>query len=196
LGVNRGYLANAERVNVKGLEIDGSYQFSKILTINAALAYTDGRYIKFTNAPLPLEETGKLIPDDNGVVTVQQAFTDASGGRLPGISKINISGGFDLSTKGNLISKEGRYFIALDASYRSDYSSNPTPSKVLNVAGYALLNARLGFRADKFTVFVWVRNLTYSKYFEQLQAVAGNSGLIAGVLGDPRTYGVTLRASF
>ncbi|WP_316822520.1 TonB-dependent receptor [Pedobacter gandavensis] len=191
LGVNRGYLANAEKVNVKGLEIDGTYQLKRFWTLNAALAYLDGKYVKFTNAPLPLEETGhtELV---NGVAT-QVAFKDASGGRLPGISKWNVSGGTELSTAGNLSSVLGRYFIAVDASYRSGYSSNPTPSRVLNVEGYSLLNARLGFKSDKFSVFVWSRNIADKHYYEQLQAAAGNSGLYAGVLGDPRTYGITLR---
>ena len=196
LGVNRGYLANAEAVNVKGFEIDAAYQLSQIFTINAAVAYTDGKYVSFTNAPLPLEETGKLIPDANGVQTVQQAFTDASGGRLPGISNWNFTGGFDLSTKGKLFSYNGRFFIASDISFRTGYSSNPTPSAVLNVNGYHLLNARLGFRSNNFTAFIWSRNLTNTKYFEQLQAAAGNSGLYAGVLGDPITYGATLRFGF
>jgi len=194
LGVNRGYLANAEKVNVKGLEVDGTYQVKRFLSVNAAVAYLDGKYVKFANAPLPLEETGhtELV---NGVAT-QVAFKDASGGRLPGISKWNVSGGTELSTAGSLSTREGRYFIAGDASYRSGYSSNATPSRVLNVDGYSLLNARLGFRSDKFSIFVWGRNIGNTNYYEQLQAAAGNSGLYAGVLGDPRTYGATLRYSF
>lgn len=194
LGVNRGYLANAEKVNVKGLEVDGSFQLERFLTLNAAVAYLDGKYDKFTNAPLPLEETGhtELI---NGVAT-QVAFKDASGGRLPGISKWNISGGTELSIAGALGTKNGRYFVAADASYRSGYSSNATPSRVLNVEGYSLLNARLGFRSEKFSIFAWSRNLTGTNYYEQLQAAAGNAGLYAGVLGDPRTYGATLRYNF
>jgi iron complex outermembrane receptor protein len=67
---------------------------------------------------------------------------------------------------------------------------------VLNVQGYSLFNARLGFKSDKFSAFVWGRNITNKNYYEQLQAAAGNSGLYAGVLGDPRTYGATLRYSF
>jgi iron complex outermembrane receptor protein len=194
LGVNRGYLANAEKVKVRGLEIDGTYQLERFLTLNAAVAYLDGKYVKFTNAPLPLEETGhtELV---NGVAT-QVAFKDASGGRLPGISKWNISGGSEFSTPGNLATRVGRYFIAGDASYRSEYSSNPTPSSVLNVKGYALFNARLGFKSDKFSLFVWSRNIANKNYYEQLQAAAGNSGLYAGVLGDPRTYGATIRYAF
>ncbi|MFC3563099.1 TonB-dependent receptor [Pedobacter jamesrossensis] len=194
LGVNRGYLANAEKVKVKGLEIDGTYQLERFLTLNAAVAYLDGKYVEFTNAPLPLEETGHT-ETINGVAT-QVAFKDASGGRLPGISKWNISGGAEFSLKGNLATKEGRYFIAGDVSYHSNYSSNPTPSSVLNVNGYGLINARLGFKSDKFSFFAWSRNIGNKNYFEQLQAAAGNSGLYAGVLGDPRTYGLTLRYAF
>lgn len=194
LGVNRGYLANAEKVNVKGLEVDGSFQLERFLTINAAVAYLDGKYDKFTNAPLPLEETGHTELINN--VATQVAFKDASGGRLPGISKWNISGGTEFSTAGSLATKNGRYFVAVDASHRSGYSSNATPSRVLNVEGYALLNARLGFRSEKFSIFAWSRNLTGTNYYEQLQAAAGNAGLYAGVLGDPRTYGATLRYNF
>ncbi|WP_172954136.1 TonB-dependent receptor [Pedobacter ginsengisoli] len=194
LGVNRGYLANAEKVNVKGIEIDGSYQLERFLSINAAVAYLDGKYKKFTNAPLPLEETGhtELV---NGTAT-QVAFKDASGGRLPGISKWNTSGGAEFSAPGRVGSRDGRFFIAGDVSYRSEYSSNPTPSKVLNVEGYTLINARIGFKSDKISIFGWSRNIGNTHYFEQLQAAAGNSGLYAGVLGDPRTYGATLRYSF
>ncbi len=194
LGVNRGYLANAEKVNVKGIEIDGSYQLERFLSINAAVAYLDGKYKKFTNAPLPLEETGhtELV---NGAAT-QVAFKDASGGRLPGISKWNTSGGAEFSAPGRVGSRDGRFFIAGDVSYRSEYSSNPTPSKVLNVEGYTLINARIGFKSDKISIFGWSRNIGNTHYFEQLQAAAGNSGLYAGVLGDPRTYGATLRYSF
>ncbi|MNR11390.1 TonB dependent receptor [compost metagenome] len=181
-------------MNVKGLEIDGTYQLERFLTLNAAVAYLDGKYVKFTNAPLPLEETGhtEII---NGTAT-QVAFKDASGGRLPGISKWNISGGSEFSLPGTLATKEGRFFVAADASYRSDYSSNPTPSSVLVVKGYGLFNARLGFKSDKFSLFVWSRNIGNRNYYEQLQAAAGNSGLYAGVLGDPRTFGATLRYAF
>ncbi len=191
IGLNRGYLANAEKVNVKGVEVDATYQYSKDFSVNTALAYTDAKYVSFTNAPLPIEETGKTVGSQ------QLAFTDASGGVLPGVSKWNVSGGFDWSfTKGKFLNRVGKYFVAIDASHRSGYSSNPTPSAVLNIDGYNLANGRVGFKSNDFTFFIWCRNLIGTNYFEQLQAAAGNSGLYAGVLGDPRTYGVTLRFNF
>ncbi|TZF83678.1 TonB-dependent receptor [Pedobacter sp. BS3] len=194
LGVNRGYLANAEKVNVKGLEVEGNYQLERFLTLNAAVTYLDGKYVSFKNAPLPLEETGHTEVIDG--VSTQVAFKDASGGVLPGISKWNAAGGAEFSTAGSLINKQGRYFIAGDVTYRSSYSSNATPSNVLVVDGYSLLNVRLGFQSAAFSLFVWSRNLTNKNYFEQLQPASGNAGLYAGVLGDPRTYGATVRYAF
>jgi iron complex outermembrane receptor protein len=191
LGVNRGYLANAEHVRTRGVELETSYSFPKYFRFNGSLIYTDGRYVSFPNAPLPLEETGQTV---NGQ---QVAFKDISGGKLPGISNWSFSTGIEAFTKGKLIGQEGEYFIGSDVFYRSSFSSSPSPSQFLNINGYALINARLGFRTQKgVTLYIWSRNLANIDYFEQLLPAAGNAGHFAGVLGDPRTYGLTLRYNF
>jgi iron complex outermembrane recepter protein len=192
LGVNRGYLANAEKVRVVGAEFDGSVKAGKHLIFNTAVAYTEGKYISFTNAPLPLEETGKT---ENGV---QVAFKDISGGDLPGISKWAGSVGAEAVTNHlKFVGQEGKFFLAIDGYYRSAFSSSPTPSKYLNISEYGLVNARLGFRATAgFSAFIWGRNILNKNYFEQLLPAAGNAGHYGAVLGDPQTYGITLRYSF
>ena len=73
-----------------------------------AVAYTDAKYVKFTNAPLPLEETGLT---ENGV---QKAFKDISGGELPGISKWAGSLGGEFTTPAAFFGKAGKFFLALD----------------------------------------------------------------------------------
>lgn len=182
-GVNRGYLANAEKVRVQGVELDGSVRPWEFLRINGALAYTDGKYVSFTNAPVPLEEVGGA-----------EAFKDVSGGELPGISKWSWSSAAELTAKGRLLGLPGNYFLGADLFYRSKFSSSPSPSQYLNIDAYTLLNARIGFRAATgITVIAWSRNLTDKNYYEQLLAAPGNFGQYAGVIGDPRTYGVTLR---
>ncbi|HEY5509086.1 MAG TPA: TonB-dependent receptor [Paludibacter sp.] len=192
LGVNRGYLSNAEKVNVRGAELDGDIKINKHLSFYGSLAYTDGKYVTFTNAPLPLEETG--LKDANGKSVY---FKDVSGGQLPGISKVAGSIGGEYATTGKFLSKSGQFFIASDVYYRSSFSSSPSPSAYLNVEGYELLNARLGFRAtDGVSITLWGRNILNKNYFEQLLPGAGNSGQYAAVLGDPRTYGVTLKYGF
>jgi iron complex outermembrane recepter protein len=186
LGVNRGYLANAEKVQVRGAELDGNIRFSNQFSLFGAVSYTDGKYKSFKNAPVPLEETGG-----------PSAFKDISGGRLPGISKWTASLGGEISTGGKFLGQGGRYFLALDGYYRSEFSSSPSPSPFLNVDGYVLLNGRIGFRAAKgVSLFLWGRNLFNKNYFEQLLVAAGNAGQYAAVLGDPTTYGVTIRYNF
>ena len=189
LGVNRGYIANAEEVNVKGTEVDFNIRINQNLSLYASGAYTDGRYITFTNAPLPLEETGHT---EDGV---QVAFKDISGEGLPGISTWATSfGGELISDPLKFLGQESKLFFGFDVYYRSGFSSSPSPSEYLNIDGYALFNARAGFRSDEgISLFVWGRNLFDQNYYEQLLPAGGNAGHYAGVLGDPGTYGVTIR---
>lgn len=186
IGVIRGYLSNAEQVRATGAELEANYT-SGHFRFATSVSYTDAKYVKFTNAPVPLEETG----------SGGNELKDISGGELPGISKWAFTTGLEAFTKGNLIGQEGEYFIGSDIFYRSSFSSNPTPSQYLNIDGYSLINARLGFRTQKgVTIYLWSRNLANTDYFEQLLAAGGNAGHYAGVLGDPRTYGITLRYNF
>jgi iron complex outermembrane recepter protein len=187
LGVNRGYLSNAEEVRVFGLELDGNIRPTSNFSLFASVAYTKGEYVTFTNAPVPLEEVGG-----------PEAFKDVSGGRLPGISEWAGSFGTELTSNDlKLWSNEGKLFVAFDTFFRSEFSSSPSPSQYLNIDGYSLSNARLGFRAENgFSFTLWARNVFNNDYFEQLLAASGSAGHYAAVLGDQRTYGVTLRHSF
>jgi len=92
---------------------------------------------------------------------------------------------------------KGNYFIALDSYARTTFSSSASPSKFLNIEGYNIVNGRIGFRASNgLSVLIWGRNILNKDYFEQLLPAAGNAGHYAAVLGDPATYGVTLRFTF
>lgn len=185
VGVNRGYLANAEKARIRGIELDGNTRLNTHFSVYGGLAYTEGKYVSFVNAPVPLEETG-----------APSAFKDISGGDLPGISKWAASLGSEFVTPATFLGKVGKFFIAFDGYYRSSFSSSASPSKYLNIDGYALLNARLGFRVfNGLSGFIWGRNILDKNYFEQLLPAAGNAGHYAAVLGDPRTYGITLRYS-
>ncbi len=189
LGVNRGYIANAGEVNVKGAELDLQWLPGDNLSLYGALSYTDGKYVTFVNAPLALEETGLRDNEGNSIFA-----KDISGERLPGISKWSGSLGVELTSNHlTFWEQKGRAFLAVDSYFRTEFSSNSTPSKYLVVDGYGLFNARAGFKSDAgLSLILWGRNLANTDYFEQLLAAGGNAGQYAGVLGDPRTYGVTI----
>ena len=183
VGVLRGYLANAEKVRVRGAEFDGNARINRRLSLYGALAYTDGIYVSFPDAPPPLEDTGG------------PQVKDISGSVLPGISKWALTLGGEYSSKpATVFSRAGEFFGAVDTSYRSEFSSSPSASRYMVVDGYGLINARAGFRwSDGWSVFLWSRNLLDKNYFEFLTAQPGNSGLYVGLPGDPRTIGLTVR---
>lgn len=183
--VNRGYLANAEGVRVRGIEVDGTWSLTKHFSFYGNVAYTDAIYTSFKNAPVPLEETGGTA-----------YFKDISGGKLPGVSKWATSLGAEFTSVAKVLGQTGEFYIAVDQYARSRFSSSATPSKYLTIEGYSLLNARIGFRAAKgVSISIWGRNVLDQNYFEQLLPAGGNAGQYAAVLGDPRTYGITLRHS-
>ncbi len=204
LGVLRGYLANADKVRTQGVEADFSFRPSQRFNFYVNGAYTDARYRRFTDAPCPPELSGGTTvgagqtPGAAGVPGgLSPANCDISGQRLPGVSKWSLSYGAEGNVPAEVFGLGGVFFLGVDGSYRSRFSSNPTPSIYTWIDGYALTNFRGGFRADDGLEFYgWVRNAFDTDYYEQLQVPSGNTGLIVGNPGDPRTYGVTLKHVF
>ena len=204
-GTVRGYLANAEKVRSQGIEADFKIRASDRFTAYANAAYTDAKYVKFTNAPCPPELSGGTLQPANtpadysqpgvpGALSPRQC--DISGFDLPGVSKWAFSYGAEVNQPVTLLGKEGQVYLGVDGNYRSHWNSNASPSIYTDVKGYALTNFRLGFRGDGFDVFGWVRNAFDVNYIETLQVAPGNVGLIAGQPGDPRTWGGTIKFSF
>lgn len=212
LGTVRGYLANADNVRSRGVEADVSLRPSDRFSTYANVAYTDATFEKFCDAPPPPElsggsSTGIVVtgrctytgtigaPGTPGAVS--PPFVDISGSPLPGVSKWAVAWGAEANLPTPIFGEEGQAYFGYDASYRSSWSSNPSPSIYTNVAGYSLHNFRAGFRTDRFDVFGWVRNAFNRNYAELLLAgTGGNTGLIAGQIGDPRTFGGTIKATF
>ena len=203
-GVLRGYLANAQKVRSQGVEWDFSVRPSERFNAYVNGSYTDATYRKFTDAPCPPElsggtvATGTQTPGAAGTPnSLSPANCDISGQRLPGVSKWTLSFGFEANTPVTLLKQEGEVYFGYDGSYRSNFSSNPSPSAYTWVDGYSLSNFRLGFRTDNgFDIYGWVRNAFDQNYFDQLFVGPSNTGLIAGLPGDPRTWGGTIRYNF
>jgi iron complex outermembrane recepter protein len=202
LGVLRGYLANADKVRSQGLEADFKIRASDRFSAYANAAYTDAKYVRFVDAPCPPELAGGTTvgagqsPSAPGTPGgLSPANCDISGQRLPGVSKWAFSYGAEANVPVSAFGKDGQVYLGVDGNYRSDFSSNPSPSIYTNVDGYALTNLRLGFRGDGLDLYGWVRNVFAVNYFDLLQVAPSNVGLIVGQPGDPRTFGATLKLS-
>ncbi|WP_137898672.1 TonB-dependent receptor [Sphingomonas sp. 2SG] len=201
INVIRGYLANAGKVRSRGVEFDSSFRPSKRLSVYVSGAFTDAKYVDFKNAPCPPELSGGTATAPGGVTDPagtpggrSPAFCDISGQRLPGISKWSFSYGGEYNVP--VDGAGGEVYIGYDGNYRSRFSSNPSPSAYTWIEGYSLSNVRAGYRKNDFNVFGWVRNAFDQNYFELLSTQSGNTGLIVGQPGDPRTYGLTVSKRF
>ena len=203
-GVLRGFLANAGKVRSQGIEADFSIRPGERFTAYASGAYTDAKYVRFVDAPCPPELSGGTTatagqtPSAPGTPGgISPANCDISGQRLSGVSKWSFSFGAEGNVPATFLGQEGEVYLGYDGSYRSNFSSNPSPSAYTFVDGYSLSNFRLGFRTESgLNIFGWVRNAFDENYFEQLFVGPGNTGLIAGLPGDPRTWGGTVAITF
>lgn len=185
-GALRGYLANAEKVEIQGIEIDAFARPNAYLDLFANIAWSDAVYASFANGPCPLERLGATT-----------VACDLSGQDLPGVSPWAGALGGELHRQVGFAQGSGEAYFGAEASFRSSYNSDASVSRYTQIDGYTLLNLRAGFRADNgWEAFAWVRNVLDEDYLQFVSLQSGNSGLVVGNPGDPRTFGVTLRASF
>ncbi len=185
-GALRGYLANVDKVEIRGVELDLTARPTASLDLYANVAWTDAEYADFPNGPCPLERIGPST-----------AACDLSGETLPGVSPWALSAGGERRARAGLLGLNGEVALGADLSYRSSYYSDASASRYLEIEGYALLNLRLSFRADNgWEAVVWAKNALDQDYMSFLSVQSGNSGLIIGQPGDPRTVGLTLRNRF
>ena len=133
----RGYLANAEKVRVRGAEFDANGR------MNTQRLVLWRRRLHRRQVPLASRRAaaarGHRRTAGQGHLRVPI---------LPGISKWAISfGGEVRRIPLACLALPGASSAALDTSYRSSFSSSASDSSYLVVDGYSLLNVRVGFRS-------------------------------------------------
>ena len=90
-----------------------------------------------------------------------------------------------------MLGREGQIYVGVDGNYRSRLFVKPD---AVHLRQYRRLRAyqlprRFSDGQQASIFFGYVRNLFDVDYFEQLAVPSGNTGLIVGQPGDPRTYG-------
>lgn len=178
-GALRGYLANIPKVQSRGVEVDANFAPFEDFSGYLSGAFTEGKYVNFANGPCPLELIGNSTSACN-----------LSGRPLPGLSKWAFSGGAEY----RIPMGEDMTYVGVDATYRSSFYSDASDSKYLKVDSYTVVNLRAGLiTSGNWEFVVWAKNIFDTHYYQYLQPQTGNSGAVVGLVGDPRTYGVTVR---
>lgn len=177
------YLQNAGKVRSRGFEVESWLRPLDGLALRAAVTYVDAKLLSFTNAPCPIE------------YIQLQTICDLSGTRLPGSAKWSVALGGDYTTD---VSEALQAYIGVDYNYRSSVFTSSNAARATLVPGYGLVNARVGVKArdGRWDASLWARNLLDKNYFTSLTVAGFNSGAVMGLVGDPATYGVTVRVKY
>jgi iron complex outermembrane receptor protein len=185
-GALRGYLANIEKVRVRGVEADATFRLTDHFDGHLSSAWTDGKYVSYKNGPCPLELIGNST-----------AVCDLSGRPLSVTPHTAVAAGAEYFQPLGMGRLSGEAFLRADLIYRTATYGDPSDSRYTLIPGYTLVNAIFGFRnPGRWEVSVWARNLLNRNYLQNLTVQAGNSGLIVGAPSDPRFVGGTVRVMF
>ena len=210
--VGQGFaLDNAGSIEVSGLEFDVSWAATDRLFFTLGGTYLfESIYGEYTYAPCP--DSSPLF---GPVYDVSNPLFAACA--TPRTNDAGVTGTFnDLSgvDRGNselVAALTGTYtqpignnlemFIRGEANHTSEFAltTGLDPRPVANQDDFTLYNASVGLGAadGAWQVQVWGRNLTEEEYVKGGFPSVGYLGSSFNVYpGDPRTYGVTLRASF
>jgi iron complex outermembrane receptor protein len=180
------YLTNAGTVRSRGLEVDSSWRPVSGLTINLNGAFNDVRYLSYEDAPCPAEVA--LRPG-------APAACDLSGHAVVGASKwiFNTNTSYQWSLHNGL-----QPYVNGSYAWRSHAVGTVDDSRDAQLPGYGLVNLSSGVRGDwgngQWDVSLWLKNAFDKTYYTTLWN--SPNGAYTGVLGTPRTLGMTARYDF
>jgi len=168
--------AAVPRVTSRGAEME-VYWFAlqRSLSLQGGLTYADTAYGNFT----PTGAIPARLPGN------QLSFAPKFSGSLAATYEYPLTA-----------SLRGRASVASKFNSRYNTGADLNPAK--RQSAYSLVNARLGVGSsnNRWTLEFWGENLTNEKYYQVIIDTLFQQGALNGYLGDPRTYGVTLRANF
>ncbi|WP_165927148.1 TonB-dependent receptor [Sphingomonas sp. BK235] len=171
------YITNVGKLRSRGVELDARVAPLDGLTLTAAGTYNDARYVTYRAAP------AQYLNSYLGLI-------DLSGRTASGAPKWALTG------TAEYVHHAGAHelYVGGDASYRSGFYAAVNLDPYSWVPGYALAGLHAGVRDAEghWDLSAWVRNLTGTDFYNT-KAVNNTYGLVFAALGEPRTYGITLR---
>jgi iron complex outermembrane receptor protein len=193
-------VVNAGSVRNQGVEIDGDWTPLEWLSLYASVGYLDAEFDEYPNAsclPYPAQ--------------VNPACTQDLSGERP-VFAPEWQGSTGVQLQGDLGDSGVGYMVRTDVSYMDDINVNQindnNPQGVQNAFTLVSARASLLFGADhRFALTFWADNLTDENYctgtvaqpFDNLlglrDPVSGGTVMRCQV-NVPRTYGLSLKASF
>jgi iron complex outermembrane receptor protein len=182
------YSSSVPKVQTRGFELDTNARPVDWLSLNFGGAYTEGIYESYPNGQCPVEQVGSATK-----------ICNLTGKVLPGNSLWTMAAGGEASQPiGTYFQHESAAYFGADFSLRSSFFVAANDSITSRIPGYGLLDLRAGVRTvdGKYDLFFWAHNATNTRYYLVRGTTAPFSGLTYGNIGDPATFGATLRVRF
>jgi iron complex outermembrane receptor protein len=172
-------IENAAAATIRGAEVELTWTPIDDLTLGSFYTYTDASY------------------DEWNSVGAGGVIVDLSGNRFGYLPehKAGLSARYRLP----LSLQQGDIFIAGNAAYQSEQQLDELSAPGVDQEAYTLFGARLewnDFLRPGLTLALWGNNLTNEEYFIGSNNVYASAGFTSGYVGEPRTYGLDLRAEF
>jgi iron complex outermembrane receptor protein len=174
-------------------------EFFEGLVLRGRGGWLESEFVDFTVEQVRLQFNPPPDPSELIRVTI-----DYTGNRLPNTPRFSFSGSaeytLDFGRYGVLIPRWDFTWTADTFFDQSNGRGAPNdtndifmPNYAIGQRAYWMHNIRLTYRAPsgRFEIAGWVRNLEDTVY-KQLAYDASAVGLVGNIVGDPRTYGVTL----
>lgn len=132
---------------------------------------------------------------DTEILKGQASGVDVEGNELLSSPSTNLTGAVDWSFP---LTAWGYADFRVDASYVSEYYYDLVNSPAATQDGYTLVNSQIRFQPDneKYSVTLWVKNLTDRFYAPVKYDVLDVAGYIYRQVNPPRTYGITVGMEF
>lgn len=157
------HTVNAGKSHLYGFELELAHRVSRVFDWYASVGHTRTEFDEF--------------------VTDVGSITDLSGLEFPYAPKWTLSGGANVRLGGG-------FNANVNANYRSAvYSSVSIPQAETRVGARTVVNARIGYEAEHWSVSVFVNNLFDEEYDQYV-----NKYTNFAIIGAPRSVGVRLEA--
>ncbi len=179
------YIANVGDVHVRGAELEFDARPIDEFRVGGGAAYNRATYQDFTNAACPLEQPPG------------QKVCDFSGKQLPFAPLWTADATAEYTYA---IAAQATGYLRSNLIFRSAQNVNTSLSvygvqDAYTVANFYVGAIRRGGSSASYDLSIWVRNAFDRGYLTSIATAPGTKTLVAG-LGDPRTFGATLRIAF
>ncbi|MGE8232874.1 MAG: TonB-dependent receptor [Stenotrophomonas sp.] len=172
---------NAAKLNIKGIELEGSALLGESTTLSAQLGWMDAKYDSFEDFRLDPSYAGYDPTVNHDHVPFSPDVT----------ARVALQHVFSLGDNGSLT-------FGGDVSYRSETWLSVDNRKVLSQDAYTLLGAYGVWDSSQLTwqVRAGVRNLTDKQYKTEGQEFASVGNIQTAYYGLPRNWYVSVRYNF